>query len=83
MSTLSIKSRNTKSAAPKKGIAKSTAPRRRKATSATIIAKKPPRSVLPKSGQATKTPAMADEPKVERVTKQERLLTDTVEKLGK
>ena len=77
MSTLSIKSRNTKSAAPKKGIAKSTAPRRRKATSATIIAKKPPRSVLSKSERvaAAKTPVKAEEPRLERVTKQERMLT--------
>ena len=77
MPTLSIeKSRNLESAAPKKGSAKSTAPRRRKATSATIIAKKPPRSVLSKSGQAAaKTPVKAEEPQLERVNKQERLLT--------
>ena len=76
MSTLSIKSRNTKSAAPKRGSAQSKTASRRKATSATIIAKKPPRSVLSKSGQAAaKMLSKADEPKVERVTKQERVLT--------
>jgi len=61
MSTLSIeKSRNPKSAAPKKGRAKSNATSRRKATSAAATAK---------------TPLKAHEPKVERVTKQERVLT--------
>ena len=61
MSTLSIaKSRNPKSAAPKKRSAKSNAPSRRKVTSATANAKTPPQ---------------ADEPRVERVTKQERVLT--------
>ena len=61
MSTLSIaKSRNPKSAAPKKGSVKSNATSRRKVTSAAANAK---------------TPVKADEPKVERVTKQERLLT--------
>ena len=78
MSTLSIgKSRNPKSAAPKKGSAKSNAPSRRKVKSATVIAKKPPRSVESKAerGAAAKTPVKADEPKVDRVTKQERVLT--------
>ena len=61
MSSLSLaKSRNPKSAAPKKGSAKSNATARRKVTSAATTAKAPPKS---------------DEPKVERVTKQERLLT--------
>jgi hypothetical protein len=61
MSTLSIaKSRNPKSAAPKKRSAKSHAPARRKVTSAAANAKTPPQ---------------ADEPRVERVTKQERVLT--------
>ena len=60
MSSLSIaKSRNPKTA-PKKGSAKSNAPSRRKVTSTTANAK---------------TPLKADEPKVERVTKQERVLT--------
>ena len=54
------KSRNLKSAAPKKGSAKSSAPARRKVTSAATAAKMPPK---------------ADKPKVERVTKQERMLT--------
>jgi hypothetical protein len=82
--TLSIeKSRNLASAGPKKGSAKSSAPRRRKATSATVIAKKPPRSVLSKSERAAaKTPVKAEEPNLERVNKQERLLTDAVEKSG-
>ena len=77
MPTLSIeKSRNLESAAPKKRSAKSSAPRRRKATSTTIIAKKPLRSVLSKSVQAAaKMPVKAEEPQLERVTKQERLLT--------
>jgi hypothetical protein len=61
MSTLSIKkSRNPKCAAPKKRSAKSNAPSRRKVTSAATNAKTPPQ---------------AGEPKVERATKQERVLT--------
>ena len=61
MSTLSIaKSRNRKSAAPKKGSVKSNATARRKVTSAAA---------------AAKTPLKTDEPKVARVTKQERVLT--------
>jgi Protein of unknown function (DUF3489) len=61
MSTLSIaKSRNPKSAAPKKGSAKSIATARRKITFAVAAAKKP---------------LKVDEPKVERATKQERVLT--------
>ena len=61
MSTLSIaKSRNPKSAAPKKGSAKSNATSRRKVTSAAASAK---------------TPLKADQPKVERATKQERVLS--------
>jgi hypothetical protein len=61
MSALSIsKSRNPKSATPKKGSVKSNATSRRKITPAAAN---------------TKTPSKADEPKVERVTKQERVLT--------
>jgi hypothetical protein len=61
MSTLSLaKSRNPNSTAPKKGSAKSNAISRRKVTSAAA---------------AAKTPLKAAEPKVERVTKQERVLT--------
>jgi hypothetical protein len=61
MSTLSIaKSRNPKSAALKKGSVKSNAISRRKVTSAAA---------------AAKTPLKAGEPKVERVSKQERVLT--------
>ncbi len=54
------KSRNPKRAAPKKGSVKSNATARRKVTSAVA---------------AAKTPLKADEPKVARVTKQERVLT--------
>jgi hypothetical protein len=61
MSTPSIaKSRNPKSAAPKKGSVKSNATSRRKVTSAAA---------------AAKTLSKADEPKLERLTKQERVLT--------
>ena len=61
MSTLSIaKSRNPKSATPKTRSAKPNATSRHKITSAAANAK---------------MPSMADEPKVERVTKQERVLT--------
>ena len=60
MSTPPIaKSRNLKTAASKKRSVKSSATARRKVTSAATTAKVPPKS---------------DEPKVERVTKQERLL---------
>jgi hypothetical protein len=78
MSTLSIeKSRNLESAAPKKGSVKSNAPSRRKAASAAATVKKPPRFVESEAARvaAAKTPMKADEPKVERVTKQERVLT--------
>ena len=77
MSTISIKSRNTRNAAPKKGSAQSKTASRRNVTSPAANAKKPTRSVETKAKQvvAAKTPAKADEPKVERVTKQERLLT--------
>ena len=78
MSTLSIaKSRNPESVTPKKGSAKSNATTRRKVPSTAATPKKPPRSVESKAERvaAAKTPVKADEPKVERVTKQERLLT--------
>ena len=78
MPTLSIeKSQNLESASPKKGSAKSSAPRRRKATSATVIAKNPPRSGVSKTERAAaaKMPEKAGEPRLERVTKQERMLT--------
>jgi hypothetical protein len=76
MSSLSIKSRNPKSAAPKKGSAQSTASRR-KVTSPAANAKKPTRSVESKAERvaAAKTLKKADEPRAERVTKQERVLT--------
>jgi hypothetical protein len=61
MSTLSVaKSRNPKSAAPKKGRVKSNATARRKITPGAANAK---------------TLSKADEPKLERLTKQERVLT--------
>src|SRR6202022_2372643 len=69
MSTLSIKSRNTKSAAPKKGSGQSKTASRRKVTSPAANAKKPTRSV------ESKAERVAAEPKVVRVTKQERVLT--------
>src|SRR6202047_1072480 len=77
MSALSIKSRNTKSAAPKKGSAQSKTASRRKVTSPAANAKKPTRSVESKAERvaAAKTLRKADEPKVERVTKQEHVLT--------
>ena len=78
MSTLSLaKSRNPKSAAPKKGSAKSNATSRRKVTSAAANAKKPPRSVESKAERvaAAKTPVKIDQSQVEHVTKQERVLT--------
>jgi hypothetical protein len=77
MSTLSIKSRNTKSVAPKKGSAQSKTASRRKVTSPAANAKKPTRSGESKAERvaAAKTPLKTDEPKVARVTKQERVLT--------
>jgi hypothetical protein len=52
MSTLSIKSRNTKSAAPKKGSVKSKATSRRKVTSAAANAKTPLKADKPKSSES-------------------------------
>ena len=77
MSTLSIKSRNTKSAAPKKGSTQSKTASRRKVTSPAANAKKPARSVESKAERvaAAKTPLKSGEPKLARVTKQERVLT--------
>ena len=77
MSTLSIKSWNTKSPAPKKGSAKSKTASRRKVTSAAAAANKTPRSVESKAVRvaAAKTPVKADKPQIERITKQERVLT--------
>ena len=77
MSTLSKKSRNTKSAAPKKGSAQSKTASRRKVTSPAANAKRPTRSVESKTERvaAAKTRVKIDQPKVERVTKQERVLT--------
>ena len=78
MSSLShAKSRNMKSAAPKKGSAKSKAASRRKVTSPAAAPKKPLRSVKSKAERvaAAKTLRKAAEPKVVRATKQERVLT--------
>jgi hypothetical protein len=77
MSTLSIKSWNTKSPAPKKGSAKSKTASRRKVTSAAAAVNKTPRSVESKAVRvaAAKTPVKADKPQIERITKQERVLT--------
>src|ERR1700724_2454079 len=78
MSTLSIaKSRNPKSVTPKKGSAKSNATTRRKVPSTAATAKNPLRSVETKAERvaAAKTPVKIDQPQVERVTKQERVLT--------
>ena len=78
MSSLSIaKSRNLESTAPKKGSAKSNTSSRRKVPSTAATAKKPPRSVDSKAERvaAGKTLVKIDKPKVERVTKQERVLT--------
>src|SRR6202045_4575080 len=78
MSSLSItKSQNHNFVTPKKGIAKSNATARRKVPSTAATPKKPLRSVKSKAERvaAAKTPVKADEPKVERLTKQERVLT--------
>jgi len=78
MSSLSIaKSRNLESTAPKKGSAKSNTSSRRKVPSTAATAKKLPRSVESKAERvaAAKTPVKIDQPQVERVTKQERVLT--------
>ena len=77
MSSLSIKSRNTKSAVPKKGSAKSNTSSRRKVPSTAATPKKPLRSVESKAERvaAAKTPVKVDQPQVERITKQERVLT--------
>jgi hypothetical protein len=77
MSSLSIaNSRNLQSTAPKKGSAKSNTSSRRKVPS-TATAKKPPRSVESKAERvaAAKTPVKIDQPQVERVTTQDRVLT--------
>ena len=77
MSSLSVaKSRNLESAAPKKGSAKSNTSSRRKVPSIAATAKTP-RSVDSKAERvaAAKTLVKIDKPKVERVTKQERVLT--------
>jgi Aldehyde dehydrogenase family len=76
LSLRQIVSRNTKSAAPKKGSAQSNTASRRKVTSPAANAKKPPRSVESKAERVAtaKTLRKADEPRAERVTKQGRVL---------
>jgi hypothetical protein len=77
MPTLSIeKSQSLESAAPKKGSAKTTALRRRKAPSGAADPKVSPPPLKRKAMQigTAKTPVMAEEPTGERVTKQERML---------
>ena len=66
-----------KSAAPKKGSAQSKTASRRKVTSPAANAKRPTRYLKSKTEQvaAAKTRVKIDQPKVERVTKQERVLT--------
>ncbi len=78
MSTLSIaKPQTPNSATPKRGSAKSNASSRRTDSSTAAAAKKARRSVVSKAEQvaASKTMVKADDPKLERVTKQERMLT--------
>ncbi len=78
MPTHSIEaSQNLESAAPKKGKTKPSAPSRRKPPSGAASPKKPRRPVVSRATQiaAAKTPAKAQEPGAERVTKQERMLT--------
>ena len=78
MSTLSIaKPQTPNSATPKKRSAKSNASSRRTGSSAAAAVKKARRTVVSKAGQvaASKAAAKADDPKLECVTKQERMLT--------
>jgi len=78
MSTLSIaKPQTPNSATPKKRSAKSNASSRRTGSSAAAAVKKARRTVVSKAGQvaASKAEVKADDPKLECVTKQERMLT--------
>jgi hypothetical protein len=78
MSTLSIENAsNLESAAPKKGSAKPNAPSRHKPPSGPANPKKPPRPVVSKATQiaAAKTPVKSEDPRGERITKQEHMLT--------
>ena len=78
MPTLSIENAsNLESTAPKKGSGKPNAPSRRKAPSRAANPKKPLRPVESKTTQvgAAKTPVKSEEPRGERVTKQERMLS--------
>jgi hypothetical protein len=70
MPTLSIENaQNLSNAAPKKGSAKPNAPSRRNAPSRVANPKKPPRSA---GSKAAKIPPKAEEPGVERVTRQNK-----------
>jgi Protein of unknown function (DUF3489) len=78
MPTRSIEtSQNLESAAPKKGKTTPRAPSRRKAPPHAANSKKPLRTVEPKAARiaVTKTPAKAQEPSGERITKRELMLT--------
>jgi Protein of unknown function (DUF3489) len=78
MPTFSVeKTPNLESAAPKKGKTKPSAPSRRKPPSGAASPKKPPRPVISKATQiaAAKTPVKSEDPRGERVTKRERMLT--------
>jgi len=78
MSTLSIeKSRNLESPSAKRASVKSRAPSRHKIPSAAIAAKTTLRPVESRATRivAAKTPVQAKEPRLEGLTKQERILT--------
>src|SRR5262249_39744322 len=70
-------SQNLESTPPKKGKTKPSAPSRRKPPSGAASPKKPPRPVVSKATQiaAAKTPVKSEDPRGERVTKRERMLT--------
>jgi hypothetical protein len=70
-------SQNLESAAPKKRKTKPSAPSRCKPPSGAANPKKPPRPVVSKATQiaAAKTAVQAEDPRSERITKQERILS--------
>jgi hypothetical protein len=70
-------SQNLESAAPKKRKTKPSAPSRRKPPSGAANPKKPPRPVVSKATQIApaKTAVQAEDPRSERITKQERILS--------
>ena len=77
MPTFSVeRTPNLESAPRKKGKTKPSAPSRRKPPSGPANPKKPPRPIVPKATEiAAKTPSKAEDPRGERITKQERMLT--------